>query len=206
MISMDPVVWIGAFFTLAVISYVYKYNRLFRFAEISGIAVTMGWIVVGAIKTILELGINPLPRGQFLNIVPIVLGILLFTRFSKSRVHMSRLGASIVIGVGMGLAMRGSIETQIVGQIIAMNIPLVGSVITFFNNFMILLLVVAGFMYFYFSAPQRGPFGRGVTLLGRIGRYGLMTAFGAQYGSMVMARMSLLIARLDFLWTTWLHF
>jgi hypothetical protein len=60
--------------------------------------------------------------------------------------------------------------------------------------------VVSGLIYFFFSVEHRGAFG----VLSRVGIYFLMIAFGASFGYTVMARISLLIGRMQFLIDDWL--
>jgi hypothetical protein len=55
--------------------------------------------------------------------------------------------------------------------------------------------------YFYFSREHKGFLG----VLSRIGILFIMVAFGASFGYTVMARISLLIGRVDFLFADWLH-
>jgi hypothetical protein len=66
-------------------------------------------------------------------------------------------------------------------------------------------LIFIGFLtvlaYFFFSLPHRGIHGAGA----RVGIYFLMVAFGASFGYTVMARVSLLISRVQFLLRDWLH-
>jgi hypothetical protein len=58
--------------------------------------------------------------------------------------------------------------------------------------------VVCGLIYFYFSKEHTGAFGKA----SRAGIWVLMVAFGASFGYTVMARISLLIGRIEFL-ETW---
>ncbi len=55
-------------------------------------------------------------------------------------------------------------------------------------------------IYFFFSLEHKGVIG-GVS---KIGVWFLMIAFGASFGFTVMARMSLLIGRIQFLIRDWL--
>jgi hypothetical protein len=69
-----------------------------------------------------------------------------------------------------------------------------------FSNIVIVGGVVCGLIYFYFSKEHTGAFGRA----SRAGIWVLMIAFGASFGYTVMARVSLLIGRLEYLLSTWL--
>jgi hypothetical protein len=64
---------------------------------------------------------------------------------------------------------------------------------TKFPNLMVVIGVVCGLIYFFFSVEHKGLFG----WTSRIGIYVLMLAFGATFGYTVMARISLLIGRMN---------
>jgi len=70
-----------------------------------------------------------------------------------------------------------------------------------FNSLFMWIGVFTGLVYFFFSVEHRG-------LMGGVSRVGigiLMITFGASFGYTVMARISLLIGRLQFLFGDWLH-
>ena len=69
-----------------------------------------------------------------------------------------------------------------------------------FSNILIVVGVICGLIYFFFSKEHTGAFGRA----SRAGIWVLMVAFGASFGYTVMARISLLIGRLEFLLGNWL--
>ncbi|MEZ4648717.1 MAG: hypothetical protein R3E97_08005 [Candidatus Eisenbacteria bacterium] len=69
------------------------------------------------------------------------------------------------------------------------------------NNFLLIVGVLTTLVYFFFSTEHKGAVGA----LSKVGIYFLMISFGASYGFTVMARMSLLIGRLEFLFGDWLH-
>ena len=64
---------------------------------------------------------------------------------------------------------------------------------------MILVGVLCGLAYFYFSKEHTGVFGGAAT----IGIWVLMVGFGASFGYTVMARISLFIQRVQFLGDWW---
>ncbi|MGD8605038.1 MAG: hypothetical protein PVF49_10760, partial [Anaerolineales bacterium] len=59
---------------------------------------------------------------------------------------------------------------------------------------------ITGVVYFFFSKEHKGGFG----LAAKIGIWFLMITFGASFGYTVMSRMSLLIGRVDYLYSDWL--
>ena len=68
------------------------------------------------------------------------------------------------------------------------------------NNWLLVIGVVTTLVFFFFSKEHKGALGG----TARIGIYFLMVSFGASYGYTVMARISLLIGRLQFLLDDWL--
>ncbi len=70
-----------------------------------------------------------------------------------------------------------------------------------FENLVLVLGVLCALIYFFFSTEHKGPiFGGGA----KIGIWVLMISFGASFGYTVMARISLLIGRMQFLLGDWL--
>ncbi|MCH7760940.1 hypothetical protein IIA15_06000, partial [candidate division TA06 bacterium] len=68
------------------------------------------------------------------------------------------------------------------------------------NNVLLIIGVLTGLVYFFFSKEHKGVFG----VTAKVGIYFLMVAFGASFGYTVMARISLLIGRMQFLLFEWL--
>ncbi len=68
-----------------------------------------------------------------------------------------------------------------------------------FNNVLLFLGVLSGLVYFFFSKAHTGAFG----VTAKVGIYFLMMAFGASFGYTIMARISLLIGRSQFLINEW---
>ncbi|KPJ65820.1 hypothetical protein AMJ44_09350, partial [candidate division WOR-1 bacterium DG_54_3] len=68
------------------------------------------------------------------------------------------------------------------------------------GNIIIVVGTFCGLIYFFFSKEHKGVFGGAA----KVGIWFIMITFGASFGYTVMSRMSLLIARMDFLVGTWL--
>ena len=67
------------------------------------------------------------------------------------------------------------------------------------NNVLLFIGVLSGLVYFFFSKAHTGAFG----VTAKVGIYFLMMAFGASFGYTIMARISLLIGRSQFLIDEW---
>lgn len=73
---------------------------------------------------------------------------------------------------------------------------------TIINAILLALGVLTGLVYFFFSKEHTGLVFGGMA---RLGIWFLMISFGSSFGYTIMARMSLLIGRMQFLMGDWLH-
>ncbi len=195
-ISTDLGVWIAAIATVGIMSFAFKDNPLYRLVENVYVGVSAGHAIVLGWINIRDKGIEPMiKKGDWSLLVPMVLGVLLYTRYSKKLSWLSRFPLALLVGIGTGLAIRGTIGSQIVSQISGTLLPL-NSV----NNILIVLGTLGVLTYFFFSVEHRGVL-RSVSMFGR---YVMMVSFGAAFGSTVMGRMALFIGRLQFLYANWL--
>ncbi len=69
------------------------------------------------------------------------------------------------------------------------------------NQIMVLVGVLSVLVYFFFSVEHKGV----IATTSKMGIYFLMVSFGASFGYTIMARMSLLVERLEFLIREWLQ-
>jgi len=193
--------WLSVMFTLMVLSFLYKENPLFRFAEFTAVGAGAGlWFVTGAWSiyngAITQLGKNPLL------IVPILLGILFFTVFTKWP-WASRYPIALLVGAGVGVAARSAVEADFLGQITSTMVPLVkaGDAFASLNNILILVGTVCTVLYFFFMREQKGAFG----ILTKVGRVFMMVAFASGFGSAILSGIQLMVPRIQFLLKDWLH-
>lgn len=195
--------------TLAMYSFLYKDNPVFKIAENLFVGVAMGyWIIItwfNILKPdVFETLIVPFFKDtgnapQYIVIIPTLLGIFMLLRFSTKLSWLSRWSFAFVVGLGAGITIPNFIHAFILRQL-SFNSLITASVPDSINNFLILLGVVSVLIYFFFSLEHKGVIG-GVS---KIGVWFLMIAFGASFGFTVMARMSLLIGRIQFLIRDWL--
>jgi len=198
-------IWLAAFLTLAIYSFLYKDNPFYKFAEHLLVGLSVGFLIVIAyMDTVVPKVLDPLfVHKRLLVIIPVILGLLMFTRFSKKHAWLSRPALALYIGFGAGVSIPANMQSYILAQIKATVSPF--TQITSFgdtlNALIILIGLITTLMYFYFSKKHEGLFG-GVA---KVGIYFLMIFFGATFGFTVMARVSLLIGRTTFLLRDWLH-
>ncbi len=209
-ISPNPWVWVGVFFTLSVYSFLYKDNPFYKLAEHVTVGVSVGYSLyivwtnafIGQVYTqfmnggyIFSMHVDK--RWDF--IIPALLGIFMIFRLFPKYAWMSRYSLALLVGAGAGiglpLAMQASILKQVSSSMVKVNFTGEG-----ISNLIIIIGVLATLSYFYFSKEHKGVFGK----FANVGIWYLMVGFGATFGYTVMARMSLFIGRLLFIFQDFL--
>jgi len=196
-------IWLGAFLTLCIFSFLYKDNPFYKLAEHLFVGISAGYWATLEYHNVFRPNLwDPLTQeGRLLLIVPFVFGLLLFSRFTKKFSWLSRWPMALIIGIYAGITIVGYGSGDLILQIHANLLPvLTDNWLTSLNNILLTVGVITGLIYFFFSKEHKGAFG-GVA---KIGIWFLMISFGASFGYTVMSRMSLLIGRVDFLLGTWL--
>ena len=210
--------WIGALLTLMIFSFLYKDNPFYKFAEHLFVGVSAAyWMVQAFWKQIMPNlmaklfprafeGIIEAARGQapdYAYVVPLVLGIILLMRLVGPISWISRWAVAFVIGYTAGSNLPRYLGSDFITQVhatmdrswIAVGDNWLQTVMYTISSVVVVGGVVCGLIYFFFSKEHTGAFGKA----SRAGIYVLMIAFGASFGYTVMARVSLLIGRLEYL-------
>ena len=183
--------YVAAILTLMIWSYLHKESILFRFAEYTFIGIASGHLFVMTVIRLRDSVLVPLvSKSQYLLVLPVVLGIMLYARYYKQTEWLSRWPLAILVGVGTGLATRGMIDAQFVTQILATVTPK-----DLVNGTIIALLTACSLAFFFFTREQRGLFGK----LTRAGRLTMMVAMGASFGTLATTRLTLCVDRIKFL-------
>ncbi|HNV92963.1 MAG TPA: hypothetical protein P5518_03400 [Candidatus Cloacimonas sp.] len=182
---------VAAFFTLCIFSFLYKDNPLYQMAEQLLVGISLGYSLVFTYERIFIPYIwQPIVlKHNFILIFPTLLGILYLFRFSRKLGWLSRYPIAFsMIGIGLGVPL--GIHAGILVQMRQAMVPVEN-----INLFLILLGTIAVLLYFFFSKAHTGAYGKFVG----IGKWYMMIGFGASFGMTVMARISLLIGRIQFL-------
>jgi hypothetical protein len=197
-------IWLGAFLTLCIFSFLYKDNPFYKLAEHLFVGISAGYWATLEYHNVFRPNLwDPLTgEGRLLLLVPFAFGILLFSRFTKKFSWLSRWPMALIIGIYAGITIVGYGSGDLILQIQANLLPLwTDNWLTSFNNILLTVGVITGLIYFFFSKEHKGALGAGA----KIGIWFLMISFGASFGYTVMSRMSLLIGRIYFLLGNWLH-
>ena len=211
--------WVGAALTLMIFSFLYKDNPFYKFAEHLFVGVSAAyWMVTGFWSTLIPNGIGKvLPKAveslipsaanndpNYYFLIPILLGLAMLTRLIGGIGWISRWPMALIIGFSAGTNLTRYLQSDFLAQVHTSSVPLIvtnGSGILWGETVsaMVLVLgVLAALIYFFFSVEHKGA----TAHISRGGIWVLMVTFGAAFGYTVMARISLLIGRFEFL-KTW---
>jgi hypothetical protein len=142
--------------------------------------------------------IQPILAGDIIKIIPLLMGLLFVTLYYRPSRHLSRFPTAIIAGVSMGLAFRGLLDTQLVGQVQANMLPLTGvDAATAVQNLWIIVTSVLTIFYFTFSFGLKE--GSPMYWLRRLGRYTIMLLFGIGLGAAPWSSTALIAGRMIFI-------
>ena len=224
-VSRTVGLWISAFLTLAILSFLYRDNVFYKVAESIMVGFSAAWAMVGAgfwEAIIPKLAANLAPdlirawavpdlkkprEPNLIYLAPLILGIMLLWRLAPRGGWIARWPLAFIVGTFAGIKLINYLDADFVNQIRSTIIPLVvlaqsGGIDTWssFRNLGVVLGVLSCLAYFFFSFEHRGLMGR----IARVGVWYLMITFGASFAFTVMGRIALLAARIEFLFDDWL--
>ena len=201
---MDISTIIAGLLTLAILTFLYKDNPVYRFAESLLIGISIGYmLVIVWSTTLMDLLFGPLfIDGNLWLIIPFLLGLMMFSRFHPKTALLSKIPIAVMIGSGAGVAIPAMLEARTLRQISATVSPLVNSAgLPEVATLTVIVGVLCTLIYFYFSREHTGVLGS----TAKVGTWFLMVFFGTTFGYTVMSRMSTFIGRMEFLLTDFLH-
>ncbi len=199
-------IWLAALFTFAIYSFLYKDNPFYKVAEQIFVGLSAGYWLIYTIYSILIpnlfLPLSEDLAGNWIKLIPAILGIMMLLRLIPSIDWISRFPVAFVIGTTSGVFFLRYLKSDVINQLTATMInPFTGGDwVVVIGQLMLVIGTITGVIYFYFSKKHEGAFG----VTAKIGIYFLMVSFGAAFGYTAMARISLLIGRLQFLLGDWL--
>ena len=214
---------LGGFGTLAIFSFLIRENPFFRFFEHLFIGVAAGYGTIFSIKDFLwPLVLSPMlgydrmqfPDGTYsapynpwlcLYLLPMAIGLLYYCIYSARWGWLAKIAIGLSLGASAGLSFQGFFA-EMLPQIFESFKPLIvvhdGAVSwgESASNWIFVATLLAVMYYFFFSFRYESGALRKVSVGGR---WAMMVCFGSFFGSTVMARMALLVERLEFLLNTW---
>ena len=195
-------VWCIVLLTLSIFSYLYGDNPFYKAAEHIFVGVSAGYVFTITFWDTIWPNLFGRLFPEYVGagfgfdityVFPLILGIFMLFRLSKKYDWLSRISIAYIVGMMAGLKFYVFLNSNLLTQIKSSTVNLSGTYFSIFNDIIILIGVICGLVYFFFSKEHTGTLGK----ISRIGVYFLMIKFGASFGFAVMGRISLLIGRFE---------
>ena len=198
--------WLEAFITLAIFSFLYKDNPIYHLVESIFAGLSAGYYIGLYWKSIILQQLwEPMTRSdnpKWWLFIPGIFGLMMFTRLWPKYAWISRIALAFVMGSTAGVFLITQIHGLVLPQMQKTMLPLINSngLEASFLAFIVVIGVISTLIYFYFSKEHKGFLG----VTARVGIWFIMISFGAHFGYTVMGRVSLLIGRVQFLIEDWI--
>ena len=190
--------------TVAIFSFLYRDNPLYRAAEHLLMGLSVGFTIVLLWNSVLKpkMLIPLFSEGDFAALIPLVLSVLMLLRLRSSWSYWSKPVLAFVVGAGAGVSIPAMFDARILKQVAATIEPFAAigessaiSALALFEAVVGLVGCVAVMVYFFYTRPDNKP----VRAISTLGVYFMMVFFGATFGYTVTSRLTLLIGRIEFL-------
>ena len=205
MVSTNPLIWLNAIMLLSLVTLAWKDTIISRYAEQILLATFTAHLLVSAWENIKSVGIAKIAQGNLVYVIPILLSLMAYTKYSKQYSWLARYPAALMVGIGIGTATRGFVGGNVIDQIKDSFMPLfiandpMGSL----NNIIFEVILISCIAYFVFTFKQfSSPTAKKINA---IGRYAMMAAFGYAFSSTIVVRINSAAKGLQFLIRTWLQ-
>lgn len=190
--------------TIAIFSFLYRDNPLYRAAEHLLMGLSVGFTIVLLWNSVLKPKmLTPLiSEGDVTALIPLALSALMLLRLRSSWSYLSKPVLAFVVGAGAGVSIPAMFDARILKQVAATIEPFAAigrsssvSVLAVIEAVVGLIGCVAVMVYFFYTRPDTKP----VRAVSTMGVYFMMVFFGATFGYTVTSRLTLLIGRIEFL-------
>lgn len=197
-------IWVSIFLTLAIFSFLYDDNPIYKLAEnlFLGISIGIGTIEIyyGVFKPNL---IDHLIELRWQSFIPLGLLFLLMMKVTKKYGYLARLPIAFIVAAFAGVKLTGEANANLMTPIAETMPNLQASWAQYgfwswehdgagvFSDVVLVLGLSACLLHFYFSAKPNKVMGG----ISKVGITILMLSFGASFGYTVMGRISLAIGR-----------
>jgi hypothetical protein len=200
-LSADNIqIFFGLVCTFAMLSILYRENRLYRFFEHIFIGLAIGFGVGENWNLVLKPEWwDPVASGSWWWMFTMLPAAMYYFIYSSKHNWISR----VVIGFGFGLGVGGGFASFVAGNMPQItgsfkSITLARPPYVNFSNLVFMVGFVATMTYFYFSFEHRH---RTVSSTAGLGRWFIMIYLGTVFGTTVMGRMSIFIERMRYILT-----
>jgi hypothetical protein len=190
---MDIMVFAQFVIVLATWSYMYKENALSKMSAQIPIAVGTVHYAMRYLGRSYSQGLVPvLTEGKILNLIPLLLGLALYTRLTKEYGWVSSYTYAIQLGLGTGAALTTLVPGSIISLIVStVEKPFAATtLLEQVNGLLLYVGVLMAMSYWIFTREFKGP----LEYVLKIGRLFLMVSIGLLYAEDVMWSQSIFVS------------
>ena len=162
---------------VGIFSILWKENPYYRAVQYLYVVQSAATFTLAGIAALSKNTFGPLLTGEYLLIIPLMLGSLVFLSYFESTQWIARFPLNFALGVGLALTIRGIIPTNIVGQIggLLSYARIGGTPFETFTNIIQVGIAICVFSYFLFYFAHKWTI---VRYTAKIGRYAILFWFG----------------------------
>ncbi len=184
---------LGTFLIFSTLSMLYKDNPFFRVGQMAVMGSSISHFILLNMTNVYNNALTPLMSGDTLMVIPLVLGLLMYSRLIKSISWLARYPTSVLIGIGTGVMVAGTVSGQVLDQIaVTITDVLNGGGI---NSMIIAVGVVTSITFFIFTKEHTGAVGTSA----KIGRKFLMISLGANWSGELVWYLTQLVGRMMYI-------
>ncbi|HUV33785.1 MAG TPA: hypothetical protein VMW22_02565 [Candidatus Desulfaltia sp.] len=189
---------VGTFFIVATLSVLWKDNIVFRFGQAAVMGAATAHYMIMSATSIQSMVLSQM---QLIPILGLILGLMMYTRLFSKISWVSKYPSSVLVGVGIGVMLAGTIKGQILQQVgmtlgdIQTALFTTGDSVAILNSILIFIGVVTSLVYFLFTIEHKGTVG----ILAKVGRVFLMISLGANFSGELVWYQTQMIGRLMFI-------
>ena len=189
---------LGTFLIFSTLSMLWKDNPFFRVGQMAVMGSSISHFILYNMQNVYNNALKPLMNQDYMMIIPLVLGLLMYGRLKKSTAWLARYPSSVLVGIGTGVMVAGTVSGQVLDQI-AVTITDVlasrGSAMAGINALIIAVGVVTSITFFVFTKEHTGVVGKSAS----IGRKFLMISLGANWSGELVWYLTQLVGRLMYI-------
>lgn len=201
---------LGFVLTIAVFSYIWGDNAIFRIATHLFIGVTAGYVTIIVIhNVILPQMVFPFIEGdrnaKIFAILFLILGVLMLTKISPRLTKLGNPAVAYLVGVGAAAAVGGAIVGTLFPQA-SVSMRLLVDQENPLNALIILVGTLATLLYFHFGIRRKDTEEQSsqrpawLESISGVGQFFIAVTFAALFTGVYLAAVTALIERVSFIW------
>ena len=201
---------LGFVFTIAVFSYIWGDNAVFRLVIHLFIGVAAGYVAIMVIQNVvLPQMIFPFIEGdrnaKIFAILFLILGTLMLTKISPRLTKLGNPAMAFLVGVGAAAAVGGAVVGTVFPQASA-SMSIFADQSNPLNAIIILIGTLSTLLYFHFGIRRKGSDDQisqrpaWLESVSKVGQFFIAVTFAALFSGVYLAAITALIERMSFIW------